>query len=214
MKDRSIAVLGLGEYGSSLARELHARGADVMVVDKDPRLVQDFADKAAAAVCADLSDEDALNEMGLEQMDAVIICMGADLGPSALAAAVAKEKGVPLVMAKAATDHIASILKRVGADRVVKPEEESGRRTARMLMASNFLELFEVDDEFCIAELKPKKKWLGKSLRELQLRQKELVYVIAVRTPSRSWTLADADTPLTEDMLLLAALEEEGTCCS
>lgn len=207
--DRSIAVLGLGEFGQSLADNLAALGADVMVADRDRELVQEYASRVTVAVCADLADEQQLSELGLGNMDTVVVAMGSSLAPSVMSVMAAKEQNVPHIMAKASSPSMASILTKVGADKVFNPEEESGLRTAQILTSSHFLELIDVDDSFCVVEMMPKKKWVGKSLVELDLRRKYNVNLIAAARAGESWRFIDPQTPIGESMRLLAAVERK-----
>ena len=207
--DKSVAVLGLGEFGRSLANNLAILGADVMVVDRDRELVQEFASIATVAVCADLTDEQQLKELGLGNMDTVVVAMGTSLDSSVMSVMAAKDSNVPRVIAKATSPSMAAILTKVGADRVFNPEEESGLRTARLLMASTFLELFNVDENFCVVEMQPKRKWVGKSLAQLDLRHKFNVNVIAVASADSGWQFVDPQMPIEESMRLLVAVERK-----
>ena len=130
---KSIAVLGLGKYGQSLAESLYSLGEDVLVVDRDERLIRDMAPKVTSAVCADLDNEDEVVALGLQNMDIVITCMGGNTAASIMSVAIAKEKGVPVVIAKASSPRMKAILERVGADKIINPEKEGGIRSARIL---------------------------------------------------------------------------------
>ncbi len=206
---KSMAVLGLGRYGSSLANALYEMGTDVMVVDNDKDLIQDFSDKSTVAMVADLANEDEVKELGLSNMDVVIVTMGSDLQASIMCVMVAKEQGVPLVIAKAASERMAKVLKRVGADQIAMPEKESGIRLARILNSNSFLEFFAIDENLCLIKMKPKEKWLGKNLMELNLRKKYRVNVISVMDGSGKWSSIDPERPLTEDMDLLVVAEND-----
>ena len=117
----SIAILGLGKYGRSLAENMYALGADVLVVDKDPVLVDEFSTKVNSAVRADLANEAELNELGLGNLDVVVVAMGSNLEASIMSVAVAKEKGVDFVMAKTSSDRMSAILEKVGVDKIIDP---------------------------------------------------------------------------------------------
>ncbi len=123
-------------------------------------------------VCADLADEDEVMSLGLKDMDIVVTAMGNNLAASIMSVTVAKEQGVPLVVAKASSDRMAAILKKVGADRIIDPEGEGGGRSARILMSSVFKDFYELDENMCLIEMLPKKEWVGKNLEELDLRKK------------------------------------------
>ena len=120
---KSIAVLGLGKFGMSLVRSLSEMGADVLAVDKVEAYVQEIANYCSEAICADLANEEDLNKLGLKEMDIVVCAMGESLEASILSVAVAKEQGVPLIVAKSSSARMSSILRKVGANRVIMPEE-------------------------------------------------------------------------------------------
>ena len=181
MKYNSFVVLGLGKFGQAIADKLLESGADVMVVDNDEDIIEQYSAKATAAIEADLTDPTAIKAMGISNIDCAIICMGMSLEASIICTMVAKECGVKWVVAKAGSDRMGQVLTKVGADEIIYPEEESGIRTAKRLIASNFLEYFDVSDELCLVEMVPKDKWVGKTLKELNLRQKYGVNVIAIK---------------------------------
>ena len=195
MKYNSFVVLGLGKFGQAIADKLLESGADVMVVDNDEDIIEQYSAKATAAIEADLTDPTAIKAMGISNIDCAIICMGMSLEASIICTMVAKECGVKWVVAKAGSDRMGQVLTKVGADEIIYPEEESGIRTAKRLIASNFLEYFDVSDELCLVEMVPKDKWVGKTLKELNLRQKYGVNVIAIKD-GKVEEYVDPDKPL------------------
>ena len=205
----SIAVLGLGKYGRSLAKNLYEFGADVLVADQDPDLVKDFSANATVAVCADLTDEKELRELGLRNMDVVAVTMGTSLAASIMAVMVAKEEGVPFVLAKSTSDRMTAILKKIGADRVIDPEDESGLRSARILISPTVLDYFDVGGNLCMIEMKPREKWIGKSIRQLDLRRQHGLNVVALKEHGKDWTFVDPNLEITENTRLLTVLERE-----
>ncbi len=206
---RSIAVLGLGKFGRSLAESLYTLGMDVMVVDRNPNVIREFVSKSTIAVCADLENEEDIQALDLKHMDMVVVCMGTNLAPSVMCVVEAKNQGVPFVMAKALSPQMSTILKKVGADQVINPEAESGIRTARALASPTILDLFDVGENLCMIEMVPDKKWIGKTLLELDLRQKRGINVIAMKRSGNTWTYLDANSPILEDSTLLVVLEKK-----
>ena len=206
---RSIAVLGLGKFGRSLAEGLYSLGMDLMVVDRDPELIREFASKSTVAVCANLENEEELQALDLKHMDMVVVCMGTNLAPSVMCVMEAKNQGVPFVMAKALSPQMSTILKKVGADQVINPEAESGVRTARALASPTILDLFDVGENLCMIEMVPDKKWIGKTLLELDLRQKRGINVIAMKEGGNTWSYLDANSPIKENATLLVVLEKK-----
>ncbi len=206
---KSVAVLGLGNYGKSLAEKLYDMGADVLVVDKNENLIKEFSSKCSAAICADLCNEEAVAALGLKNMDVVITSVAKNLTASIIAVAVAKEQGVPLIIAKSSSDRMSSILLRVGANKVIDPEEEGGVRSARILMSSSFKDFFELDDNMYVVEMAPKKDWVGKSLLELGLRKTLNINVIAIKKKGGLWQFVDSKTKFEEEYSLLVVMEKK-----
>ena len=206
---KSIAVFGIGRFGRSLALTLSESGADVMVVDGDENVIEKIADKVTYAIKADLKSAEAIQALGLEDMDAVVVAMGSDLKASIMSVMVSKEMGVPFVMAKAADDRMGAILTKVGADKIIYPEEETGERTARVLASDTFAELFDIDDNLSIIEMHPKKEWIGKNLIKLNLRGKFNVNVIAIKDANKMHSSIDPKKPLTEDDMLYVIMDKK-----
>ncbi len=205
--NKSVAVLGLGKYGVTLVRALNEMGADILAADEDEKAVSEIADCCTTAVCADLSDEENLISLGLTGMDIVVVAMGRNLEASILSVAVAKDLGIPLIVAKSSSNRMSSILKKVGADRVVIPEEYAGDRWAKILMSETVLDYFEVDRSLCMIEMKPLERWIGKSVKELELRRKNKINILATRTGNKNWTMVDPDQVLLENSSMLAVME-------
>ncbi len=205
---KSIAVIGLGRFGRNLAGGLYEMGADVMAVDKNEEIVASISDKVTQAIIADVSNPEAVKGLGLSEMDMVAVAMGSDLTGSIMAVMVAKEQNVPYVLAKASDERMGQILRRIGADKIIYPEEETGLRTARIMLSDSFLEFFEIDDNLCLLEIKPKKEWIGKNLIELNLREKYKINVVAVKDHSEMRSFIDPERPLESDTELLVILEK------
>ncbi len=207
MKYNSFAVFGLGKYGKSVANRLLESGADVMVVDNDEDIIESYSSVATTAIIADLTDPEAIKALGISNIDCAIVAMGMSLEASIMCTMVAKECGVKWVVAKAGSERMGSVLSKVGADEIIYPEEESGYRTARSLIASNFLEYFEFNEDICIVEMLPKSKWVGKTLKELNLRQKYGANVVAIKGDDME-QFVDPDEPLKENKTLLVLIHK------
>lgn len=206
---KSVAVLGLGKYGRSVAEHLYKMGADVLAVDENANLITEFADKCTSAVCANLANEDEVAAIGLKHVDIVVCAMGGNLAASIMSVAVAKEQGVPLVVAKSSSPRMAALLKKVGADKILDPEGEGGHYSARILMSSLYKDFYEIDSNMYMIEMRPKKEWIGKSLLELDLRKKKHLNVIAVKESGGLWHFVDPKTHLTEKSVVLLAAEKQ-----
>ncbi len=205
---KSVAVLGLGKYGRSLSENLYRMGADVLAVDRDEKLIEEFADRCTSAVCADLANEDEVVALGLKNMDIVVTAMGAELAASIMCVTVAKEQGVPVVVAKASSDRMAKILKKVGADKILDPEGEGGVRSARILLSSVFKDFYKIDDNMHMIEMSPKSDWIGKDLVELNLRSRMNLNIVGIRKKGSHWHFVDPKVPFEEDDILLIVTEK------
>jgi trk system potassium uptake protein len=166
---RQVAVLGLGRFGSAVARELARIGHDVLAVDADERVAQDLAPDVSHAAQADITDREALQDLGLHEFDTAIVASSGSLGVSILATALLKRMGVRRILAKAADDLHGSILGEVGAHRVVYPERETGIRVAHSFAAPGVLDYLDVAPGYGLARVPIGPAWLGRSLAELDL---------------------------------------------
>ena len=206
---KTIAVLGLGKYGRSLAETLFKLGEDVLVADNNENLIRDIAPKVTTAICCDLSNEDEVLTLGLQNMDIVIICMGGNIAASIVCASIAKEKGVPTVIAKAASSRMQSILKRVGVDTILDPERERGERTARIIASRHLQDYIVIDENLCMIEIHPMKQWVGQTLIELDLRKKNNMNVAAIKENGGKWKYVDPARTIREDDLLMIMVEKD-----
>ena len=178
---KGFAVLGLGRFGTSVAIHLAETGAEVMVVDKDENNIHEIADSVTYAVQGDISEPETLKSLGIGNLDAVIVASAGNIEASVMATILAKEQGVPYVMAKAQNEIHGKILEKVGADSVIYPEKEMGARVARNLTVGNFIDLFELSSKVSMVEMIVKPEWEGKTLIELDLRGRYGVNVVAVK---------------------------------
>lgn len=181
MSKKSYAVLGLGRFGASVAKEMSKAGAEVLAVDMDEDRVHELASIVTCAVKADVCDAETMGSLGLSNMDGVVVAVTENLDASIMGTILAKEAGVEYVIAKAKDAIHAKILEKVGADKVIIPEKESGIRIARSMMSGKFLDFIELSDRVTMIEVPVKEEWVGKSLKELDLRRVMNINVIAVR---------------------------------
>lgn len=206
---KSFAVLGIGKYGMSVARELSRAGAEVLAVDKNKERINEIADEVTCAICADVCDTDTMETLGLSSMDAVIVAITRSLNASILGTITAKEAGVPFVLAKAEDEIHTKILKKVGADKVIIPERESGIRTARNIISHNVVDFIELSKDICMVEHEVEKEWVGKTLRELDLRQKRKMNIIALRNNEEVIVNISPDIPMKQGMRLIVIMDRK-----
>ncbi|MDE7156926.1 MAG: TrkA family potassium uptake protein [Lachnospiraceae bacterium] len=206
---KSYAILGLGKFGESVAIELAQAGAEVLAVDKDEEKVHEVASYVTCAMKADVCDVETMESLGLSNMDGVIVAITSNLDASVMATIVAKEAGVPFILAKSADQIHATVLKKIGADKVIVPEKESGMRVARLLLAGNFTEFIELSDKVRMIETAVKEEWIGKTLRQLNLRQKQNLNVVCARKGGEIVLNLDPDIPLTNDYSLIVIVDKK-----
>ena len=199
---KSYAVFGLGRYGLAVATELAEAGADVLAVDESEALVN-AANHLPLCKCADVTDPEVIEQLGISHIDVVIIAMASHLEAAVMAVTLCKEAGVPTVIAKCANEMHRKILSRVGADKVVIPESESGTRMAKNLLSSGFIDMMELSDGVSVLELDPREEWIGKTLLELKLRKKYGINVIALRSEEGLSVNINPDVPLGKDTRLI-----------
>lgn len=192
----------------SVARELSSAGADVLAVDMVEERVADAKEFCTYAVKADIRDVDTLHSLGLGDMDGVVIAITGDHNASIIATITAKELGVKHIVAKATDSLHSRILEKVGADKVVIPEKESGIRVARALNDGNFITYVELSERARLVEIAVRPEWVGKSLRELDLCDKEGVMVVALRRDDGELNISpDPNKPLSRKHRLLVTID-------
>ena len=209
MKKKTYAVFGLGRYGMAIAKELVDNGAEVIAVDEDQGLVNEAAVFLPVCKCADVTDAEVIDRLGIAEIDTVIICMASNLEASVMAVTLCKEAGVKTVIAKCATEMHQKILLRVGADQVVFPENESGIRLAKNLLSSGFIDMISLSKDVSLIEIDIKPEWVGKNLIELNLRKKYGFNIVAVKSGEQVNVSINPEEPLSEDMTLIVIVNTE-----
>lgn len=208
MKNRQFAVLGLGRFGWSVAEELYQRGAEVLAVDMNADRVDAIQGRVTHAVQADVTDPEALQQLGLHDFDVAIVTIGTDLKASSVVTMLLKDMGVPSIIAKAQDDMHGRMLEKLGADRIIYAERDMGKRIAHSLLSGNILDYIEVSDDFAIVEISPLASWIGRSLLDLNLRKKPGINVIAIRSNGEIRVSFDANTVIRSDDRLLVVGEQ------
>lgn len=202
-KRKEFVVFGLGKFGTSVARALADNGCQVMAVDSDSRLVEEIAEDVTYAVCTDVTDADAIHSLGIRNFDGAIVAIGENLEASVLVTIISKELGIPYVLAKAQTELQAKVLKKVGADKIVFPEKETGMRIANNLVSGNFFDAIELSTKYSMMDLDVPAEWVGKTLRELNLRATKKINIIGVKQKNEFEITPDPDAPLEADDVLV-----------
>lgn len=177
----NYAVIGCGRFGQSVAKTLYSLGHEVLAIDKNMDLVEDIADYVTQAVQADATDEMDMKSLGISNYDVAIVSIASDIQSSIIATILAKELGVAYVICKAKDDLTAKILSKIGADKVVFPERDMGVKLANNLVSKNILEFIELDPKYSIVEVSVSEKWYGKSLQQINFRERYGINVVAIK---------------------------------
>ena len=181
MSNKQFVVIGLGRFGASVAKTLYALGHDVLAIDMDEDLVQDISDSVTHAVQLDATDESALRTLGIRNFDVAVVTIGANIQASIMATLLVKELGVKYIIAKGNSDIHAKVLYKIGADRVILPEKDMGVRVAHNLVSSSILDYIELSPDYSIIEIESPKEWHKQSIRDLSLRSKFGINVMAIK---------------------------------
>lgn len=200
---KSYIVIGLGRFGTEAARKLCELGCEVLAMDTSSELVQQVSNDVTHAVVGNAQDKEVLRALGVKDFDCAIVSIGASLADSVLATMNLKELGVPHIVCKAHDETHRQVLLKLGADQVVIPEQENAVRLARSLSCPNVLDYIELSDEYGIIEVPAPKRWQGKSLKELNVRAKLGVNIIAIRRDGQVNVSPAADYQIMEEDVIV-----------
>lgn len=201
--NQTYAVFGLGRYGMAVAKALVASGAEVLAVDGNESVATTAIADLPLCKCADVTSREVLDQLGVANIDVVIVAMAGHLEASVMTVMLCKEAGVKTVIAKCADEMGGKILEKVGADKVVLPEIESGTRLAKNLLSSGFVDVMELSEDVSLLELELRSEWTGKSLIELDLRKKYGLNVVALRSGEKIVTDIDPRAALSAGTALI-----------
>ena len=201
INNKTYAVFGLGRYGTAVAKELVDNGAEVLAVDIDEEKVNEAVTDIPYCKCADVTDPEVLRQLGISDIDVVIISMATNLEASVMATMLCKEMGVKTVISKCASEMNCKILSKVGADRVILPEQESGIRLAKNLLSSGFVDILEISSDVSMVELDVRPEWENKTL--LNLRKKYSINSVSIIEDGKATVKIDPEKPLKKTMRLI-----------
>ncbi|MGE5417389.1 MAG: potassium channel family protein [Acidobacteriota bacterium] len=207
---KQFAVIGLGRFGSSVARTLYNMGFEVMGIDSNEDLVEDIKEDITYGVTADAQEERVLESLGIRNFDVVIVAIGNDIQASVLVTLIVKEMGVKKVVVKAVNDTHGRLLEKVGADKIVYPERDMGERVAHYLASSNLLDYIEISDKYSLLEATVPSKFAAKTLKDINLRVKYGVDVIAIKRQDNLIIAPSGEAMLyPDDVLILIGKTED-----
>ena len=206
---KTFLIIGMGRFGSALATELCALGNEVLAIDAQEELIQAIASQVTHAVAADARDPEVLKELSVRNFDCAIVAVGHDIGTSALITLNLKELGVEKVIAKASSHTHQKVLEKIGADRVVFPEHEMGTKLAHTLSSSNLLNFIELSKDASIVEIPVPLTWMGKTLKDLDVRNVYGVNVIGIRRNGKMIITPGGAMPLdATDVVVVLGLDK------
>lgn len=200
---KQYAVFGLGSFGRSVAVTLQELGCEVVAVDKRMDRVDAAACLVSYAMQADIVEPGVIRSLGTKNLDGVVVAFSDNLEASVMATLVSKEIGVPHVLAKARDELHATILKKIGADSIIFPEDEMGKRVAKHLMSANFADWIALSPEYSIMEVEVPKEWVGKTLLELNMRRTYGINVVGLKEQEDVRINPDPAKPLAEGVIMI-----------
>ncbi len=206
---KQFIVVGLGRFGTAIAETLCQDGAEVLGVDRRMDVVEDLRDTLTHTVQMDAMDRDALSALGIPDFDVAFVTMGSDIRASGTIVMSLKELGAKQVIAKAQDEFHGRMLEKLGADRVLFPERDMGRRVAHNLVSGDIIDFLELSNEYSMAEIRPKPEWVGKTLMELNMRSKLGINVVAIRTGESLNAMPLPNTAISEEDVLLVVVKDE-----
>lgn len=209
MKKKQFAIIGLGRFGSSVAKSLSKAGFEVLAIDRSESRTQEISGYVTQALQADCTDEEALRAIGIRNFDVIVVSIGEDIQSSILTTLILKEMGLNIVV-KASNDLHGKVLKKIGADKVIYPERDMGQRVAHHLISANILDYIEFSSDYSIIETMVSGNMIGKSLRELDIRAKFKCNVIAQKVGEELIIPPTVDEPLKKsDILVIMGKNED-----
>ncbi|MFD2628234.1 potassium channel family protein [Oceanobacillus kapialis] len=207
---RDFAVIGLGRFGGSICRELSMEGMEVLVIDNDEDKINEYKNIASHAVIADATDEASLKELGIKNIDHVIVAIGDNIQASILTTVILTDLGIKKITVKAQNDYHEKILNKIGADNVVHPERDMGKRIAHNIISNNILDYLELSDDHSIVEVKAGKKMVGKTLIDLDIRANYGCNVVAIKQGKDiNVSPAAEDVLVEEDVLIVIGSDKD-----
>lgn len=204
MAKKQYAVIGMGRFGSSVAKSLTEMGFEVLAIDASEHRIQEVVNTVTHAVSADSTDEDALRALGIRNFDVVVVAIGQDIQSSILTTLILKDLGVKTLIVKAQNELHGKVVHKIGADKVIFPERDMGIRVAHHLVSPNILDYIEISDDYSIIEIKAPAPMIGRSLKQLDIRAKYKCNVMAIKKGNEMNIAPYADDLISpEDVLVI-----------
>lgn len=208
-KKKQYLVVGLGRFGSAVAIALTEQGMQVLAIDSNLELVEQHRSLLTDVLCGDAMDHSVLEQIGAADFDVAIVTIGEDIKASGVVTMQLKEMGVGCVIVKAFDDFHGRMLTKLGADKVIFPERDMGQRIAHNLVSEKIMDFIELSPDYSLMEIRPRPEWVGRSLKELNLRARERINVVAVRSGEVVNAMPDMNTMIGADDVMLVVSQNE-----
>jgi len=208
-KKKQYLVVGLGRFGSSVAIELAKQGMQVLAIDADMERVENHRRLLTDVICGDAMDHSVLEQIGAADFDVAIVTIGEDISCGGTITMLLKEMGAKYVIAKADDGFHGRMLTKLGADKVIFPERDMGQRMAHNLLSEKILDFIELSPDYSLMEMRPRPEWVGKPLKDLNLRTRERINVVAVRSGETVNAMPDMNTVIGADDVMLVVSQNE-----
>lgn len=206
---KQYLVIGLGRFGSAVAVTLAEQGMQVLAIDRSMEAVEIHRSRLTDVVCGDAMDRGVLEQIGAADFDVAIVTIGEDIKASGVITMQLKELGVKSVIVKAADDFHGRMLTKLGADKVIFPERDMGQRIAHNLVSEKIMDFIELSPDYSLVEMRPRPEWVGKPLKELNLRSRHRINVVAVRSGETVNAMPDMNTCIGENDVMLVVSQNE-----
>ena len=206
---KQYLVIGLGRFGSAVAVTLAEQGMQVLAIDRSMEAVEIHRSRLTDVVCGDAMDRGVLEQIGAADFDVAIVTIGEDIKASGVITMQLKELGVKSVIVKAADDFHGRMLTKLGADKVIFPERDMGQRIAHNLVSEKIMDFIELSPDYSLVEMRPRPEWVGKPLKELNLRSRHRINVVAVRSGETVNAMPDMNTCISENDVMLVVSQNE-----
>jgi trk system potassium uptake protein TrkA len=200
---KQYAVLGIGRFGSKIARELYYKKQEVIAIDKDPVVIEGIKDQVTHAFVGDIADEVALKEAGVADCDVAIIAESSNMESNIIAAQVCKSLGVANVICKAQNTIHGKILSKLGVDHIIFPEQDTAIKLVNKLTSQGVLDYFDIGENVTIVGTRPLERWVGKKISDLDLRSKHYITILAVRRGGENLVIPSSSTVVQKDDILV-----------
>ncbi len=207
--NKTYAVFGLGRYGSAVATELVKSGAEVIAVDINEKKTEEMIEVLPVCKCADVTDPDVVAKLGISNCDTVIVALSGNFEASVMATMLCKDAGVKEVIVKCSSEIHRKLLKKVGADKIVQPEHDSGIRLAKNLLSAGFIDIAHLSEQILLVEIGVRDEWVGKNLIELDLRNKYSMNIIAIKEGETTTISFSPQTCMKKNMKLIVVAEKD-----